>query len=244
MSLRRTVISTIATVAALCAGEHGIRPRPTPDDYAAHETAKGFTLAAAVLSPQEVKKRFATDLNRGYVVVEVAVFLGKDHDLKLAPKDFMARYGSNSEIERPVTPETIAARLGKKEASPSSPDIPSKVHVYTGETVGVYSGSGNGTVGPNGRPTNNTGVYTATTTGVGIGDRPYPPPSQTQTSSGGMDRTSIQLELDDFSVPERTITEDTAGYLYFAKPTKGKSSPLHLTYYGELGRTELAVPMK
>jgi len=151
----------------------------------------------------------------------------------------MARYGSETVIERPVSPQTIAARLGKKDPTPSS-DVPSKVHVYTQETVGY--GSGPSTVGPNGRPVNNSGVYTATTTGVGVGDRPYPPPPA-QTSQSGMDRTSIQLELDDFSLPERTFTEDTAGYLYFAKPEKGKPSVMHLTYYGEQ-RIELAVPMK
>lgn len=235
MSCRGGVISAIALAAVLWAGEHGIRPRPTPDDYPARETAKGFTLAAAVLTPQEVKKRFATDLNRAYVVVEVAVFLQPGNDVTMAAKDFMARYGSQSEIERPVSPETIAARLGKKDAPP--PEAPSKVHVYTADTIGYEHGP----MGPNGRSTG--GVYTATSTGVGVGDTPYPPPAQA-SSGGGMDRTSIQTEVDDLSLPEHNLAEDTAGYLYFPKPTKGKSSPLHLTYYGEQGKIELALPMK
>ncbi|HTX38037.1 MAG TPA: hypothetical protein VME43_23570 [Bryobacteraceae bacterium] len=234
MSWRSGVISAIAAAAVLWAGEHGIRPRPTPDDYPAREAVKGFTLAAAVLTPQEVKKRFATDLNHGYVVVEVAVFLQPGHDVTMAAKDFMARYGSQPEIERPVSPETIAARLGKKDAPP--PEAPSKVHVYTADTIGYEHGP----MGPNGRSTG--GVYTATSTGVGVGDTPYPPPAQ--PSSGGMDRTSIQTELDDLSLPEHDLSEDTAGYFYFPKPTKGKSSPLHLTYYGEQGKIELALPMK
>jgi hypothetical protein len=234
MSLRTGVISTVAAMATLLAGEHGIRPRPTPDDYPARQTANGFTLAAAVLTPEQVKKTFAADLNRGYIVLEVAVFLQAGHDVTLATKDFMARYGSDSDIQRTVSPQTIAARLGKKDPGP--PDPPSKVHVYTAETIGYEHGG----VGPNGR--SQGGVYTATTTGVGIGDRGYPPPAS--TSSGGLDRTSIQVELDDLSLPDRTITEDTAGYLYFAKPTKGKSSPVHLVYYGELGKIELTLPNK
>jgi hypothetical protein len=237
MSLRSVLTATFVT-AVLVAGEHGIHPRPTPDDYPARETAKGFTLAAAVLTPEQVKKRFATDLNRGYIVVEVAVFLEKDHDVTMATKDFMARFGSQSDIERPVSPQTIAARLGKKDTTSASTEVPSKVHVYTGETVGYEHGS----VGPNGRP--NSGVYTATTTGVGVGDSPYPPPPTQASSSSGMDRTSIQTELDDFSLPEHTLKEGTGGYLYFDRPAKGKSSPLHLTYYGELGKVELTVPMK
>lgn len=240
MSLRAGVISTVVSLvgalAVIWAGEHGLRPRPTPDDYPARQTANGFTLAAAVLTPEQVKKRFATDLNHGYLVVEVAVYLEAGHDVKMATRDFTARFGSDSEIDRPLSPEAIAARLGKKDAAP--PEAPSKVHVYTAETIGYEHGP----AGPNGRPTG--GVYTATTTGVSVGDPPYPPPGTRPSSSGGMDRTSIQLELDDLSLPERTISEDTAGYLYFAKPTKGKSSPLHLTYYGETGQIQLKLPMK
>jgi hypothetical protein len=236
MSLRTGMIPTVVAVAALWAGEHGIRPRPTPDDYPARETAKGFTLAAAVLTPEQVKKAFATDLNRGYIVVEVAVFPEAGHDVTMAAKDFMARYGSETDIQRPISPQTIAARLGKKDAAPST-DIPSKVHVYTEETIGYEHGP----MGPNGR--SQGGVYTGTTTGVGVGNPPYPPPA-TQSSQGGMDRTSIQVELDDLSLPERNISEATAGYLYFAKPAKSKSSPLHLTYYGELDKIQLNLPMK
>jgi len=235
MSLRIGVIGAVVLAAALLAGEHGIRPRPSPDDYPARAGGKGFTLAAAVLTPQEVKKRFATDLNRGYVVVEVAFFLEKDHDVTAAAKDFMARFGSGLEIERPVSPQTIAARLGKKD-EPFTSGTPGKVHVYTAETIGYEHGP----MGPNGRSAG--GVYTGTTTGVGVGDPGYPPPPP-QSSSSGMDRTSIQTELDDLSLPERTLSEDTAGYLYFAKPTKGKSSPLHLTYYGDQ-KIELTLPIK
>lgn len=234
MSLRGRVIATVALAATVWAGEHGIRPRPTPEDYPARKTANGMTLAAAVLTPEQVKKRFATDLNRAYVVVEVAVFPEAGHEVNMAVRDFVARFGSDPEIERPISPQTIAARLGKKDAPP--PEVASKVHVYTAETIGYEHGP----AGPNGRSTG--GVYTGTTTGVGIGDTPYPAPSQ--SSSAGMDRTSIQVELDDLSLPEKKISEETGGYLYFAKPTKGKSSPLHLIYYGEQEQIQLAVPMK
>jgi hypothetical protein len=235
MSLRGSVISTIVAVAAVWAGEHGIRPRPTPDDYPARKIANGFTLAAAVLTPEQVKKRFAADLNHGYVVVEVAVYPEAGHDVTMATRDFMARFGSDTETERPLSPQAIAARLGKKDTTPP-PEIASKVHVYTEETVGYEHGP----VGPNGRSAG--GVYTGTTTGVGIGNPGYPPPAQ--SSPAGMDRTSIQLELDDLSLPDKTISEETAGYLYFPKPSKGKVSPLHLTYYGEQGQIQLTIPMK
>jgi hypothetical protein len=50
-------------------GDQGIGPRPAPTDYSAWRTAGGMTLAAAVLTPEQVKKRFNTNLNHGYVAV-------------------------------------------------------------------------------------------------------------------------------------------------------------------------------
>jgi hypothetical protein len=155
----------------------------------------------------------------------VAVYPEPGSEVNLAAQDFMARFGSDPEIQRPLGPPVIAARPGKKDAPP--PDPPGKVHVYTTETVGYEHG-------PYGR----SGVYTGASTGVGIGD-PGPPPAPT-----GMDRTSIRMELDQLSLPERKISQATAGYLYFAKPAKGKLLPLHLTYYGEQGQIQIEVPAK
>src|SRR5215475_2417778 len=124
MSLRQRLIPMIATMAAVCVGGQGVHPRPKPEDYQARKNGGGFTLAAAVLTPDHVKKRFATNLNRGYSVVEVAVFLDKDHDATIAARDFMARFGTSADIERPVSPQAIAARLGKKDTPPKIPDAP------------------------------------------------------------------------------------------------------------------------
>jgi hypothetical protein len=231
MSLRGGAISASVAVAAIVwAGDQGIRPRLAPADYPARQTANGMTLAAAVLTPEQVKKRFSTNLNHGYVAVEVAVYPEPGHEVNLAPRDFMARFGSDSEIQRPLSPPVIAARLGRKDPPP--PDAPGKVHVYAEETVGYEHG-------PYGR----SGVYTGTSAGVGIGDPGVPPPPP-RSAPPGMDRTSIRLELDDLSLPERKISQETAGYLYFAKPGKGKSSTLDLTYYGEQGQIQLTIPMK
>jgi hypothetical protein len=236
MSLRHRLIPMIATMAAVCVGGQGVHPRPTPQDYPARKDTGGFILAAAVLTPDQVKKRFATNLNHGYIVVEVAVFLAKDHDTAIAAKDFMARFGANADLERPVSSQAIAARLGKKDTLPKTPDALDKVHVNTTETVVYEHGSG-----PGGRGTN--GVYTGTSVGVGVGDPPYPPPS-TQPSSARMDRAAIQAELDALSLPEGTLTEDAAGYLVFDKPSKGKNSPIKLTYYGPQGNIELTLQVK
>jgi hypothetical protein len=231
MSLRGSIIvAAIALAALVWADNRGMRPRPTPNDYPARQTVDGVTLAAAVLTPEQVKRRFATDLNRGYLVVEVAVFPEPGHDIEMATRDFLARFGSDPDTERPLSTQVIAARLGKKDPGPpSTPDALSKVHVYTEETVGVYKGA-------NGRG----GVYTGTTTGVGVGNTPTPPPP---ARSSGMTHTDVQQELDSMALPEGKLSEEVAGYLYFAKPAKPKST-LNLTYYGSQGRVELALPMK
>jgi hypothetical protein len=217
---------------AVWADDRGIRPRPTPNDYPARQTIDGVTFAAAVLTPEQVKRRFATDLNRGYIVVEMAIFPEGGHETEMASRDFLARFGSSTEMERPLGAQAIAARLGKKDpGAPSNPDSLSKVHVYNAETIGYEHG-------PNGR----SGVYTATTTGVSVGDRGTPPPPAQAPS--GMTRHEVEQELDGLALPERRIAEETAGYLYFAKPTKGKASPVHLAYYGEQKRVDLEFTVK
>src|SRR5437868_6822730 len=58
----------VLAAAGLFAGETGIRPRGSASDYPAQVTGAGATLGAAVLSPDQVKKLFAVDLNKlGYI---------------------------------------------------------------------------------------------------------------------------------------------------------------------------------
>ena len=232
MPLRGSLITTALALAALAwADNRGIRPRPTPNDYPARETVNGITIAAAVLTPEQVKKRFATHLNKAYIAVEVAVYPSDGHDIEMSVRDFLARFGSEGEIERPISTQIISARLGKKEPVPTAPDRVRKVHVYTGETIGHETG-------PYGRG----GVYTGTSAGVEIGDPGYPPPPQPPPA--GMTQEDVRQELESLALPEGRLSEEVAGYLYFAKPTRTKASyVLHLTYYGVQGKVELTLPM-
>jgi len=231
MRLRGALLASVVVALIVWADDRGLHPRPTPNDYPAHQTVDGVTIAAAVLTPEQVKKRFATDLNRGYLVVEVAVFPEPGHEIEMAARDFLARFGADTDTQRPLSTQAIAARLGKKDPGPpSTPDALSKVHVYTAETVGYEKG-------PYGRG----GVYTATTTGVEVGNSPAPPP---QAPPSGMTHSDVERELDSMALPEGKLREEIAGYLYFAKPTKAKASPLHLTWYGPQEKVELTVPLK
>ena len=113
--MSRRAFLWFAATCTLFAADTGIRPRGTPSEYPAYQTTSGITLAAAVLTPEQVHKRFATDLNRGYVVVEVAVYPEAGRDVTLAERDFLLRFASDPATERPLSAQTIAAKLGPKD---------------------------------------------------------------------------------------------------------------------------------
>ena len=211
----------------LAADDHGgIAPRGSASDYPAHETGGGLTLAAAVVPPGQVSKTFAADLNKlGYIVVEVAVFPENGGEVNLRTRDFLLRAGSDPATLRPVTPETITARIQQKNA-PAPPKLPGNVQVHTTSTIGYESG-------PYGR-----GVYTATGVGVGVGEPPPPPPPP--PGSAGRDPAALERELADKALPETQTTAAIGGYLYFPKPEK--NGPYTLTYAGEHATVRLTIP--
>ena len=62
-------------------------------------------------------------------------------------------------------------------------------------------------------------------------------------ASTDRDRTTMQQELEDKSLPEGKTTHTVAGYLYFPKPSgKSKSAVYDLSYYGAETRLRLLVP--
>ncbi|MBZ5618516.1 MAG: hypothetical protein LAQ69_07315 [Acidobacteriia bacterium] len=212
----------------------GIRPRGNPTDYPAHQTGKGVTIAAAVVAPEQVAKLFATDLNRGgYIVVEVAVYPEAGGEVAVLSRDFLLRIGSDPTTARPVSAQTIASALQRKNAPPK-PRSPGDVTVYPTATIGYESGSYNGQ--------RRGGVYTAAGVGVGIGDPgPGAPPRPASTD---VDRSTMQQELEDKGLPEGKTTEALAGYLFFLKPASAKRTApsLHLTYYAADGEVSLVIP--
>ena len=58
----------------LAANPPGIHPRPAASDYPASDSNANITVAASILPPEQVRNTFATDLNHGYIVIEVAVY--------------------------------------------------------------------------------------------------------------------------------------------------------------------------
>jgi hypothetical protein len=214
----------------------GIRPRGAGRDYPVHETIRGLTVAAAAIAPDQVRKLFATDLNRGgYLVVEVAVYPDQGREADLSAGDFMLQIGSESLTMRPASARAIASALQDKNTPRQQRG--SDVTIYPTATIGYESGGYDPATGVNRRG----GVYTATGVGVAVGAQgPAGPPKPGSTDR---DRATMQQELEDKALPEGKTSHAVAGYLFFPRPAgKLKNAVWELTYYGEGGKIRLLIP--
>jgi hypothetical protein len=231
-------IVTALLIATVCFADEraGLRPRPSRDDYTARAGNKQLTVAAALLSNEQVNNAFATELAGNYIVIEVAVYPEKEGSLDLRQDDFVLRIGRSRTLVRPVDARTIAARLHRKAASQASPNSPSDIMLYP--TVGVAVGSGPSF--PDG--TRRTGVSTGVGIGVGVGS---PVPGNPPPASTDADRETMQLELSEKGLPEQKITTPVAGYLYFPMTAtrKREAGESHeLEYFGAKSKLSMRLP--
>ncbi len=226
--IRKVVVALSAAGTLLAAG--GLRPRGSANDYAAHEASGGVAMGAAMLPASQVHKAFATDLNSGgYLVVEVAVYPEGGREIELATGDFLLRTGSGETV-RAVSGSAIAAALQRKNAP--KPRKASDVAVYPTATIGYERGGYDPVTG-----SRHSGVYTGVGVGVGVGDPELPRPAATDR-----DRTTMQQELEDKSLPEGKTAQPVAGYLYFPKPSVKAPNSFELTYFESTGQLRLHLP--
>jgi hypothetical protein len=226
-------LTVIAGLLAAAGDETGVRPRPSPSDYAAHAVAGGVTVAAAVVPRDQVSKLFATDLNRdGYLVLEVAIFPENGSEFQLADRDFLLVAGSDGATIRPSSPDAIGARYDRKH-KPPDPGRRGNIQVYNTAEIGYESGTYNGQ--------RQHGVYTGTGVGVGVGD---PGPMAAPPASSGPDGYEIRQELEGKSLPQGRMDHAVAGFLYFPKPSgKAGKAGYRLTWYGTDNQVHLTVPL-
>ncbi len=214
------------------ANTSGIAPRPSPAEYPVRQSVAGLTVAATVLSPAQVKKLFAINLDSaGYVVVEIGLFPEQGSQVTVDTDHFRLQIGDDRTLRRPVDPvEIMASRQSSKSHPPDH--LPGNIPVSTTANIGYESGG----------PYNRGGVYGGSSTTVGTpNSRPYPPP-QPQTSSG-TDPIDVQHDLTDKELAIGKTGVPVAGYLYFAKPKqKQKNPPYDLTYRGDGEPVHLSIP--
>lgn len=186
------------------AATRGLPVRSDPADYAAHADDKGVRIAAEVLSPDQVRNMFSTELGN-YVVVEVAVWPKPDSQLDLSPIDFALKVDATRRPIRPASARTIA-NINQRRSRSRKDDI--LLYPSVGVTTGTW---GTGT---------NVGV------GVGMGGG-APGPASTDR-----DREVMQLELEERGLPDVVITKPVAGYLFFPAGAKGKKQQSYELQYG------------
>ena len=221
--MNRIALMLVAVIAALA--NNGIRPRGSPADYPAHVTSDGVTIASAVVPAAQVRKIFATDLNRGgYVVVEVAVYPESGGEVDVSSGDFMLSATGESSAIPPVSARSIAGVLDRK----NSPPLVRDTDVTT--SVGYETGTDPVT----GRRV--SGTYTGVAVANGPPGSLAPPPS-------GPDPWTMKQELEERSLPEGKTSQPVAGYLYFPKRSKkSRNAGYDLTYYGASNKVRLVIP--
>jgi hypothetical protein len=223
----------LAGIPMLAGAADGIRPRASASDYPAHETVKGITIAAAAIPADQVRKLFATDLNKaGYLVFEVAIYPEQAQTADLDVGDFMLKIGSDTSMLRAASPQAIAAVLRQK----NTPSAPKNVGVYPSAGVGYESGGYDPVTG---RRTH--GWYTEA--GVGVGSTPPQDPNAPPHGSTDRDQYLTQRELEDKALPAGKMTQPVAGYLYFPKSgAKNRNAMFELDWYSDTSRVSVAVP--
>lgn len=226
MKLRTCMALALMCVVSLSAeAPKGTVPRATADRYSAHAEQSGVGIGVTVLTSDQVRKAFASDVNKCCVVVEVALYPSKDSTVAVSLKDFVLRVAGTDIAARPSGAKVLAAKLQKK-ASPQDRDI------SISPTAGVgYDSGGYDPYTGNRRP---GGVYTSTGVGVGVGG------SRPQPGATDVDRNTMELELTEKGLPEGEAAAPVAGYLYFDLPrtkdrAKDKKTPARQLEYSLYG---------
>ena len=206
------------------AGPKGTVPRSSAERYAAHSVRDGVGIGVVVLSAEQARKEFVSEVNRCCVVAEIALYPTKDKALDVSLNDFVLRVKSSETSAKPASAKVIAARLQKKAGSDRD--------ITVSPTVGVgYESAGydpvTGTRGGGG-VTRSTGVM------VGIGgNRPNP-------ASTDKDRAVMETELSEKGLPEGAAAAPVAGYVYFPLVRK-KNASLQLEFV--LNGNKVVVPL-
>jgi hypothetical protein len=202
------LLPAAALAASLSAAEApGIRPLATAAEYPAHVSQDGLTIGAALLTPDQVRKHFVSDIHRAYLVVEVGVYPAGPAAFRVEPDAFLLRI-PGQRASRPASPKAVAGVLQK--TAPSQSDVT----VYP--SVGIGYESGPRRYDPVTGDTRGGGWRTGVGVGVGVGG--------TRPASTEADRKTMEIELSEKGLPEGSFSKPVAGYLYFPLPA-GKRPP-------------------
>jgi hypothetical protein len=228
MTNRAAVLVFAAAVSLLAAEDRrGLKPRPNAGEYPSVKTQNGVTIAARVLTGDEVRSGFVTDLERRYAVIEVAVYPSAGKAVEISDIDVSLRYDGRSVWTRAASPATVAGVVQRRNGSARRN---SDVMLYPSIGIGHSTGPDYG----DGRRGGGTTVGTGVGVGIGGAGSPDPPPASTDT-----DRRVMERELAEKALPTGRATAPVAGYLYFPLPQRKTVVAEELEFDGEAGNIRL-----
>ncbi len=215
---------------------YGVHPRPAATDYAVNRKTGSATFAASVVPATEVRRIFAVDISKTYVVLEVACYPDASASIALAGDDFLVKSGQKSEFVHPADAVTVASVIQQKNTPPAPSTKP--VSVVTTASAGYESGTDPYT----GRRIH--GTYTDVGTAVQVGGPDNMPPMPPAPGSTSYDRMTLQQQLEERAFPAGNFSSPVAGFLYFpVKQVKGKNGVFELEYLASgSGPVRLPVP--
>jgi len=228
--MRLVPLVLLTSLVLLASGSPGVTPRRSAADYPTRAANADATIGAAIIPPGEAKKIFGADLS-DYVVLEVGFFPAQGRTAEISPSDFTLVTDADSISERPADSDAVAAVVFKDADRASTRKPP--VYVTTGIDVEHASYPDPLT----GRQRGVTAVGTGAGVGVGGPDiHPLPP------AYGTGSRHQLEQQLWEKSLPDGHISRDSAGYLYFPKPSKkAKNAAWILRWDGPNGRVNVAL---
>jgi len=172
-------------------------------------------IAAERLKPDRVAKTFSSEIDRDYMVIEVAVYPQNGAIIDVQWFDFALRFAGQQET-RPDTPEEASVPLRER------PGIKGPVEV-TSETGVIVTTQKDPVTG---RRSTSAGTYEGI--GVAVGN---PQPNPLPPASRGPDPRVLQDKLQAKALPQGKTGKAIAGYLYFPKPPKKpQNNLLELAY--------------
>ena len=188
-------------------------PRAMATQYSAHAELDGVGVGAKLLSRDEARKAFVSDVNDCCLVVEIALYPRKDRAMDVSLNDLTLRQIGSETAAKPSSAKLIAATLQK--SSRAKRDI----SVYPSTEIGYGSGPA---YDPNTGTQRAGGVYTRTGVGVGIGSA--------GAGATDKDRSTMEMELSEKGLPEGSATAPVAGYVYFPIHSTKKKVGYELSY--------------
>jgi hypothetical protein len=198
------VLALLAAASVAASGPRGTVPKAAANRYPSHAEQDSFSVGAALLTSDEVRKTFVSEVNRCCVVVEVALYPAKDKPQSVSLDDFSVRVLGSETAVKPSSAKVVAARIQK--SAESQRDITVSPSAGVGYESSTYGGHA---------------TYKAVGVAVGISE------PGSHSGSSERDRDTMQTELGEKGLPEGTASVPVAGYLYFPL-TKKKNTPLQL----------------